>query len=162
MNVFTITILIVSATGVLILMILFGVNFLIRHGLRSKYARFGSDFAVAQNWQELTGTKPEIRTGERQHIFLGIEGYEFDWREDNFDINLPDGRIVVPEVQVVDSLGNIFDTRVGSRFGSTIGLSVLPHGDTQLSSKKEAVVIRIRSQNPFQCRSIGWHTKRMK
>ena len=162
MNVISITLVIVAVIGILVLTAPYVANFLVRRSLRPRYVAYGSDFMVGPDWIEMSGIKPVRRRTDRQHVSLRFEGYEFDRDDDTLTIKLSDGRIVVPEVQVLDSHGNIFETEDGVRFGSTIGLSVLPRGDNRLSTEKQAVAIRIRSNEPFQCRSIGWHTKRMK
>lgn len=157
-----IIVLVLAGIGLAVLSLPAVANFLVRRKLRPKTTVYGSNFVVGPNWTEMSGIKPQRKGFERQHVFLCVEGYEFDRNDDRLDIKLVDGRIVVPEVQVVDSSGNIFDTEDGARFGNTMGLSVLPIGENRLSSDKQQVVIRIRSEEPFQCRLIGWQTKRMK
>ena len=162
MSAVTFTLLVVAAIGILILITPSVANALVRRSLRPRYFVYGSNFMVGPDWAEMTGIKPERKRTDRQVVSLCIEGYEFDRDDDSLAIKLTDGRVVDPEVQVLDSSGNIFETEDGTRFGNTIGLSVLPRGDIRLSSEKQEAVIRIRSNEPFLCRSIGWHTKRGK
>lgn len=162
MNAVTITVLVLAAIGILVLISPFAANFLVRRSLRPRYVMYGSDFMVGPDWTEMAGIKPKRKRTDRQVVLLCVEGYEFDRHDDFLAIKLTDGRVVAPEVQVLDSSGIIFETEDGTRFGNTIGLSVLPCGDIRLSSEKQEAAIRIRSNEPFLCRSIGWHTKRMK
>jgi hypothetical protein len=145
--------------GVLVLVVVayWLLNFSVRRHLRPRYTVFGENLQVTHEWQELSGTKPVLQRGESQHIFLNIPDYQREGHFD-FDIKLTDGRTILPEIQVVNSSQQVFDTEDSTRWGSLIGFTVNP----RLPNRAEQVILRLRSSETFHCRSIGFTTKRMK
>ena len=45
---------------------------------RTQRIEFGKDFEVAGDWLEFSGKKSARRPGVQEHIYLVIDGYEFD------------------------------------------------------------------------------------
>ena len=139
-------------------------NFLVRRSLRPYYSNIAGKIYVAGDWLEFSCVKPARPRRCMQHISLIIPGYRFDHLQEDFEIRLQDGRVVRPMIEVVDAIGNKFETEDGNRVGNLIGFHVIQHDgmSTSLSDNLQKVVVRIRSDEPFECESIDWVTKRLK
>ena len=99
-------------------------NYLVRRSLRPRYSKIASKIHVANEWLEFPCVKPARPHGCSQHISLISPGYEFDLLQDNFVIQLPNGRVVRPMIEVVNAHGNTFVTEDSSRAGNLIGFRV--------------------------------------
>jgi hypothetical protein len=134
----------------------YGLNAWVKHALKPLDQVIARNLVVTDNWLELATEKPATPPYHTQKLFLSIRGYKFNWEKKELGIKLPDGTIINPEIQIEDKSGNLYDTKGGTRSGNLIGFS----GKTD--SEKQRVIVRIRSDKPFECSSIGWRTKRMK
>ena len=132
---------------------------------RTQVFEFGRDFEVGTEWTFLTGRKPPYRRSHSCHVYLKIQGYEFDATNvDDLSTEIQlEGRRINPIIQVIDSKGNRYSTEDTTRIGRIIGLAVrLGDEGYLISSDAEEVQIAIRSDEKFQCRSIGFCTHLMK
>ena len=139
-------------------------NYIVRQMLKQRYSLIASHISVGPEWQEFSCEKPLKPRGFIQHIALKIAGYEcFDPKHD-VEIKLKDGRILQPIIEVVDANGITYSATDGQRVGSQIGFLIRPNEDTSLSisSERQYLTVRIRSEEPFECECIEWKTKRMK
>src|SRR5258706_16434252 len=127
---------------------------------RTQWIEFGKDFCVSSNWHEFSGKKPVGRHGHSVRIYLKISGYTFDPTDpDASPVIKANGRIIDPIVRVIDSDGETYPTQDSTCWGSTIGLKVLPsENGSNLTSNQAEIRIAIRSDESFQCKSIGWHS----
>lgn len=155
---------VVLVFGLLAVFLLYMLNFLTKRALKPKYLVVSKNLSVSNQWTDLPCQKPPKRRGNEQHIYLKIPEYEFDWSRKTFDIQLPDGTVVRPEMEVVDELGNVYAAMDGTRMGNLVGFTVKINRATgkKLSVDQQNVIVKIRSFVPFECSELGWYTKRMK
>ena len=139
-------------------------NFWVRRSLRPKDTIIAKNLLVGDRWIALESQKPAKPKGHTQHVYLNIPGYEFDWQQRPFNIQLSDGTIVHPKIEVVDKVGNCYEAKDGTRWGNLVGFSLKPDSESNapLSDDQQNVRLRICSAEPFKCAEIGWRTKRMK
>jgi len=133
----------------------YALNALVRHRLKSRVQVIARDFTVNDRWLELATEKPAKPQYHMQRLFLRIPNYKFDWRKED-GIKLTDGPTINPEIQIEDEFGRLYNAKAEPSGDNELACSVKTVGNT------DRVVVRIRSDEPFQCSSIGWRTKRMK
>lgn len=132
---------------------------------RTQRIEFGKDFEVAGDWLEFSGQKPARPAGINEHVYLVVEGYEFDPTNlDNLSTTIEiNGQQIEPMVRVIDSNGDIFPTCDTTRWGKVVGLKVLSGvNGTPITTDADKVRIAVRSDQKFLCKSIGWNSHRMK
>ncbi|HTK25376.1 MAG TPA: hypothetical protein VL327_02365 [Pyrinomonadaceae bacterium] len=147
MSYLAIAILIIIALGLLLAVLYRLLNFLVSRGLRPKMVVISKDVLVTDKWFEIECEKPATPPNHRQHIYLKVPGYEHDWQNKPFDIQLLDGTVVHPKIEVIDQRGDIYETKDGTRWGNLIGFSVR-NGDARLENKRQS-----KSSNS-QCRDL--------
>lgn len=114
-----------------------------------------TDIFVTSEWQDIAPSIPLKAHKEMwQTIFLKIEGFADNNDHEIWSIELENGTILKPEVQVEDLEGRIFDLKDNTRVGNLVGFS----SPTDLTLRK----IRIRSDRPFHCTKVIWSNKRPK
>jgi hypothetical protein len=67
-------------------------------------------------------------------------------------VRLPDGSLVMPEVQVVDSEGTAHELELNRQFGTELLVFTIP----QELKGKEFRQVRVRSEKPVNCKEIFW------
>lgn len=120
----------------------------------------GENVAVSHEWLELTPPFPLRPWKQNQYITLDVEGakrsvnpdgssgYEIkDWSK----IELLDGTLITPEIQLVDEYGESFSLRHSMDDYLGEGFS------TSLPSDRVYRTVRIRSDKPMNCKKIIWH-----
>ncbi len=111
-----------------------------------------TDITVGADWQELQISPPQRAWRDSQHIILNVEEYERTIGGP-FEIRLKDGMVVKPEVQIIDSKGNVLVLEDNMRLGNTIGFS--PNGGFAEDARKYTQ-IRIRSDKPLKISKLSW------
>ena len=119
---------------------------------------------LSTQWTEFVPQKPLRPTKQSHEIVLDVEPSE-GLVEDNLHIEriqLANGVVLQPQIQLVDSDGNVFDAYVRrypvpSRYQNGISghVSGLPEGRSY--SK-----VRVRSDSPVRLSRIVWHCHRGK
>src|SRR5437762_3082691 len=156
-----IEIFILVAVGLILMfqLLLWGLNAIVRHGLKPRDVVIARDIHVSQKWAEFSTVKPSHPSGSMQYIFLRIPGYKFDAFGEKFNLTLPDGTIVDPDIQVIDETSAIYDTEDGHRAGNLIGFSIKRGiNGKPVPRDPRRVKVQIRSEKPFECSAIGWRT----
>ena len=102
-----------SVLGVagLVVALYFGLNASVHLYLKSKYLTIAEDVSVTNEWSEFLTEKPKRRGTERRHVYLDVPGYEHDWKAKEFGIKLDDGRVVNPQIQMIDKAGLTHDEK---------------------------------------------------
>ena len=109
------------------------------------------DTTLTQEWMEITLEKPLKPEREVQAVMLHLaKPYEADLEMNG--VRLPDGSLVKPEVQLVDTAGNIYSLKYYGLFGRQLVIFTLRD---QLMGR-EYRTVRIRSDKPIHCRQIFW------
>lgn len=124
---------------------------------------------VSADWSEIKSDYPLKPSKQIHDIDLVVDGLSYHLKtKQNL---LPSGEAVNPEVELVDTDGNVHRLRSGGggvgdyntatdTFGSATMSFRLVTDDLPSSAKFQT--IRIRSDIPFRCSKINWHNWRMK
>jgi hypothetical protein len=123
---------------------------------------------TSSDWLEITPTPALKPSKESQYITLDVEGakrsvnpdgsvgYKIkDWSK----IELLDGTLISPEIQLVDEYGNIYplhasmDDYAGKGFTTDFSPSI----DANFPKDRVYRTVRIRSDKPITCKRIIWH-----
>lgn len=139
-------------------------NYIVRQSLKPRYSPIATNIRITSEWREFQCEKPYKPKGFSQHITLKITGYECNNPEQDFEIRLKDGRIPRPEIEVIDERGVTLRAEDSQRVGNQIGFRILPNEakNLSISNERQNLTVRIRSDEPFECESLDWKTKRMK
>ena len=112
---------------------------------------------VPSDWLEITLQEPLRAERVVQQVVLYVDKPVTHPR-DSWELIFPDGSKVIPEVQLVDQDGKVYDltepttvTKPGSRESFQRGF-----GARQLPSDKTYRTVRIRSDRPFKVLKIIW------
>lgn len=115
---------------------------------------------ISSEWLEITPKEPLRAERVVQYLYIyTTKPFEPDNR--SWGIRLADGSVVVPEVELVDQQGNIYNLKASSfsledptraNVISGIGFSALE----ELPKDKVYRAVRIRSDQPIQCSKIIW------
>ena len=111
----------------------------------------GVDTTLTSEWTEITPEKPLKPERQQQEIVLYLaEPFFGDFEAKG--VRGPDGSIVHPEVQLVDTNGRTYDLKYfGFRGHELIRFTL----KDQLKGK-EFRTVRIRSEKPIRCKEILW------
>jgi hypothetical protein len=120
----------------------------------------GENVAISHEWLEITPAVPLRPSKQNQYITLDIEGakrsvnsdgstgYEIkDWSK----VELLDGTLITPEIQLVDEYGESYSLRASMDDYAGKGFTA------RLPSDRVYRVVRIRSDKPMNCKKIIWH-----
>lgn len=115
---------------------------------------------ITSEWLEIKPEKPLETTKLVQNVQLLIEGYKSDIQNSDFgDITLTDGRKIKPEIEIVDENGKVYKLKDSHRIGDLIGFSIDEkiHGSHSFPKDIKYKIIRIRSDESFQCKKVIWY-----
>lgn len=88
------------------------------------------NFTVTPEWQEIVPQTPLTVSRSRQTIYLMIDGFDREIVDPGWDIELPDGSVAKPEIQIVDDAGNVYE--LTSRSWARLPDSLWPNRWAQL------------------------------
>ncbi|HEV8426984.1 MAG TPA: hypothetical protein VGQ41_03660 [Pyrinomonadaceae bacterium] len=109
------------------------------------------DTTLTQEWTEITLETPLKPERDVQAVMLHLaEPYEADLQLNG--VRLPDGSLVKPEVQLVDTAGNTYSLNYYGLFGRQLVIFTLRD---QLMGR-EYRTVRIRSDKPIHSRRFFW------
>jgi len=125
------------------------------------------DVQITGEWRDFPIAPPIKALYRDQTIMLGIKDYDWSSEGNSFTapLKLPDGTIVDPQIQLVDSLGNSYPfhhsgaVRTGGLLGSTdepVFRAGSSDNSPDLPRDKEFTKLRIRSDVSFRCSRIEW------
>jgi hypothetical protein len=123
---------------------------------------------TSSDWLEITPTPSLKPSKQTQYITLDVEGakrsvnpdgssgYEIkDWSK----IELLDGTLISPDVQLVDEYGNTYSLRASMDDYAGKGFTADFNPSTGSNFPKDRAYrsVRIRSDKPIRCKRIIWH-----
>ena len=119
---------------------------------------------LSTQWTEISPQRPLLPTKQTQEIVLDVDPSE-GLVEDNLHLDkmqLSNGVVVHPQIQLVDSNGNIFEAQVSrypvpSRYNNGLSGHV-----SNLPQDREFTKVRVRSDSPLRLSRIVWHCHRGK
>lgn len=127
------------------------------------------DVNVSEIWVEFTPTKKMKISRRFQAVRLRISDARYNTETDQ--MFLSNGTDINPEVQILDVDGNRYPLNHRS-FGAgkhdaetstfTVGSVSYETRDPKLPSNGEFKTIRIRSENPFTCKTVVWRNYNLK
>ncbi len=113
------------------------------------------DLPVTPEWTEVAISPSLTPTKRVQNINLRISDFKVDRNSNSFDIKLPDGTIVRPEIEVYDEFGNKFEFRHSGFLMKTYDDVAFSPGQ-ELPRNRSFTKLRIRSNVSFSCEQIYW------
>jgi hypothetical protein len=130
----------------------------------SEKQKIAENTQITREWLEITPKKPLKANRQVQKVLLSIKDYEETISDSLEEIELENGTIIKPEIEIIDENGKIYHLKKSSRlqsseFGMLIGFS-LDEEKHQLESLPQNLTyrsIRIRSDKPFYCKKIIWY-----
>ena len=126
-----------------------------------------TDFDVTTEWQEIRPAEPMESSHIRQMITLKVDGAKLpesvtdhaanttriDWNA----LAMPGGKLITPELQLVDENGTSHSLHGSQEGGNGRGYSVESVSSSDDRYRKY-VALKIRSNIPFRAREIRWYT----
>jgi hypothetical protein len=113
------------------------------------------NISVTPEWSELHLEQPLTFKYRSQTLKLRIKDFELDRRSNIKEITLPDGRLIHPDIEIVDDGGNaVTMDHAGYTLKYFDGVDFRPSDSVQPSRNYK--VIRIRSDVPFYCEGLYW------
>ena len=121
---------------------------------------------VTKEWTEVA-IDPSVKpTKQSQYIKLRINDFKVDRSSNSFDIILPDGTIIEPEIELHDEFGNKFEFHHSGFAMKTYDDIVFTPGPLkqlmELPADRQYTKLRIRSDVPFLCDQIYWRDYNLK
>lgn len=116
---------------------------------------------VTPKWTDVAIDPALTPTKQIQNINLRINDFKADRNSNSFDIKLPDGTIVQPEMELYDEFGNKFEFHHS-------GFAMKTHDDVAFSPRPKLprnsrfTKLRIRSNVQFSCENIYWLDRNLK
>jgi hypothetical protein len=109
------------------------------------------DTTLTPEWADITLEKPLRPERDAQAVILYLaEPYEADLELDG--VRMPDGSLIKPEVQLVDTAGNTYSLKYWGLFGRKQIIFTLRD---QLMGR-EYRTVRVRSEKTISCKEIYW------
>ena len=110
---------------------------------------------VTPDWTEVHLDNPLTFKYRSQTLKLRIKNFRLDRGSNVKEIVLPDGRVIHPEIEIVDNDGNAVKMdHTGYTLKYFDGVDF--RASNSLQPNKVYKVIRIRSDVPFYCEGIYW------
>jgi hypothetical protein len=114
---------------------------------------------ITSQWLEIGPAPPLKPSGKQSLVILELEGdYTADLQ--SHMLRFPDGRLGIPEVQLVDQQGHVFDLHFlmlhhRDRTGSDV-MGGAGFGSPDLPADRSYGKVRVRSDKPIKCSKIIW------
>ena len=115
--------------------------------------------AITAQWLAIKTAPPLKSSGPASLVILELEGdYTPDFQAQM--LRYPDGRLGMPEVQLVDRQGNVFPLHFlmvhhRDRTGSNV-MGGAGFGSPELPTDRSYGKVRVRSDKPIKCSKIIW------
>jgi hypothetical protein len=111
---------------------------------------------VTQEWTEVA-IDPVVTPAKRvQEINLRIKDFREDRNSNTFDVRLPNGTVISPEIELYDEGGTKFEFHHSGFVMKTYDDVVFSPGVSALPADRRYTRMRIRSSVPFSCDQIYW------
>src|SRR6185295_16415890 len=115
--------------------------------------------AITSQWLEIGPTPPLKSSGKTSFVILELEGdYTPEFQAQM--LRFPDGSLGMPEVQLVDQQGHVFQLHFlmvhhRDRTGSNV-MGRAGFGSPDLPTDRGYSKVRVRSDKPMKCSKIIW------
>jgi len=119
-----------------------------------------TDVLVSPEWTEITPGSSMKVNRQIQAVVLIIDDYRHNASDKIWQIKLPDGTVVKPEVQIFDEYGNVYDLHDSGRSNHDINFT--PKSSAEFPEDRNYTKIRIRSDKPFQISKVIWRNRNLK
>jgi hypothetical protein len=119
-----------------------------------------TDILVSSEWTEITPDSSMKVKRQVQAIVFIIDDYKHDVFDKIWQIELPNGTVVKPEVQIFDGYGNVYDLQDGGRSNNDINFT--PKSTAEFPKDRNYTKIRIRSDKSFQVSKVLWRNRNLK
>jgi len=119
-----------------------------------------TNVAVSSEWFEITPDSAMKPKKQVQEVVFVIDGYKSDFSDKTFQIKLPDGTIVNPDVQILDEFGNVYELKHSGFLNNDINYT--PKNSLGFLEDRNYSKIRIRSDKPFQISKVIWRNANLK
>ena len=107
---------------------------------------------ITQEWKEITPPRALRAARQIEYVILNIaEPFEPNNKGD-WGLRLPDGSVVIPQVQLVDQEGNIFDLKSVALDETGMGFSA----ENNLPKDRVYRAVRIRANKSIKLSRIYW------
>lgn len=123
---------------------------------KPNYRVVAKNVEIDSEWKEIIVDPPMIAAKTKQMVLLSGKGLDTRSGDNEFEAYLSDGTTVKLEIEIVDSEGNIYETRLstmnylGPGFGSAQKMG--------FPKDREYTKIRLRSDKPITLSKIYWVT----
>lgn len=107
---------------------------------------------ISSYWLEITPDKPLKPERDVEEVELSLEP-PFIGDFESHKVRLPDGSLVLPEVQLIDQNGNTFNMKYRGFNGR---MNIYFSNFDELPKDREYRTVRIRSEKPINCKKIYW------
>ena len=153
-----VTLFVIAGVAGLVLFIIFAG---IIYGLASSDSEqvVSGPVSLSTEWTEFVPPKPLRPTKQSQEIVLDVDPSE-GLVEDNLHLDrmeLSNGVLLRPQIQLVDSRGNIFDAEVSRYPVPSLYRNGLSGYVSNLPKDREFTKVRVRSDSPVRLSRIVWH-----
>ena len=115
--------------------------------------------SLSSQWTEFVPQKPLRPLKQSQEIVLDVDPSE-GLVEDNLHlerIQLSNGSLLLPQIQLVDSQGKVFDAEVSRYPVPSLYKNGISGYVSNLPRDREFTKVRVRSDSPVRLSRIVWH-----
>lgn len=148
----------VAGVGALVLLVLVG-GFIYGFATSDSEEIVSGPVSLSSQWTEFIPGKPLRPLKQSQEIVLDVDPSE-GLIEDNLHlkrIQLSNGLLLRPQIQLVDSQGNVFDAEVSRYPVPSLYKNGISGYVSSLPQDREFTKIRVRSDSPVRLSRIVWH-----
>ena len=113
---------------------------------------------VSDEWTEISPETPLQNRRIAGEVVIALPNYRAERGGGDFEIKLPDGRVVHPQIELIDGSGNVLElTHSGFTYTGDRDLVVFtPKGGFPSAEYK---TLRIRSDQPFTLERLFWRER---
>ena len=129
---------------------------------RSYEVKLSGPITIAEQWVELEPKAPLKVDQDLQMVVLELEApFKYDFYKEGRGANkgqgilMPDGEVINPEIEIVDSSGKKFSLVYSGARQTFSPVYDLPYPN-KWPPHAEYKSIRIRSDRPIKCKAIYW------
>jgi hypothetical protein len=112
-------------------------------------------------WLEIKPNPPLKPSKESQYLVLDVAN-PYELEDKSWGVRLPDGTIVIPEVQLIDEYGNTFNLDQPAMFSPTSHFTQRGFWMWDLPKDRVYRAVRIRSDKPIQYSRVIWRCENHK
>jgi hypothetical protein len=123
---------------------------------RQSYRKIARNVSISTDWLSISPRPPLKVKHHVQHVYLAIEGYQYDLATPLRPVMLTDGTELNPEIQVLDEYGQVYNLTGLAGEGNLLGFSA------RFPRDRFYTEVKIRGDKPFRCSSVYWECSQLK